>query len=107
MLMECLLVSALALAIALLLSGPAVGQCANVLERLTASGQNAQEYEVKITESFTPEIIKTSSAEAVLDRTVTGDTILFVILFVCGISSISVILSFASISSLEPKKLLM
>ena len=106
MLTECLLVSAAALATVLLLSGPAVGQCANVLECLAASGQDAQEYEVKISESFTPEIIKTSSAEAVLERTVSGDTMFVVILFVFGISSVSVILSFISISHFEPKKLL-
>ena len=47
---------------------------------------------------FMPQITKTSSDEVLLDGTVSGDTIGFAALFVCGISGISVLLSFAKIS---------
>ena len=104
MLAECLLVSAAAFMLTLLLSGPAFDWCANAAERLTAPGKDAQEYEVEITQYFTPEVIKTSSAEAMLEREISRDTMFFTAVFVCGISCVSVLLSFAGISGIELKK---
>ena len=104
MLAECLLVSAVALALAFLLSGSVIDRCANVAERLTAPKKDVQEYEVKITQYFTPEVIKTSSAEAVLEREISRGIMFFTMLFVCGISCASVLLSFAGISDKELKK---
>ena len=107
MLVECLMVSGVALVMAFVLSGVAVDRCATLAERMTAPRKDVQEYEVRVSKYNIPEITKTSSDEAVLDRSFSGDTVFLVILFVCGGSCISVAVSFAGISGLELKKLLM
>ena len=107
MLAECLLVSALALMPAFVLSGPMTDQCATAAEYLTAPKTDTETYVAKLNKYFVPEITKTASDKAVLDHTVSADAILFTAFFVCGISGISVILSFDRITGLEPRKLLM
>ena len=107
MLAECLLLSSFALILAFLLSGAALNQCAAAAERLTAPRADAEEYEVRLSAAFSPLVTKISSDEVVLDHQVSIYTMGFMVLFVCGISCISVIVSFFSISGLDVKKLLM
>lgn len=89
-----------------LLSGSMIDKCAAVAERLTVPRTDTEAYEVKPDQEFRPIVSKNSSEGAVLEHTVSIGTIGFMIFFVCGVSGISVILSFVKISNLEPKKLL-
>ena len=106
MLMECFAVAAVALVLAFLLSGWTAGECADAAKRLTAPREGKEAYIVKVDQYFMPQITKTSSDEVVLERTASPKAFGFSALFVCGISGISVILSFSKISGMEPKKLL-
>lgn len=103
---ESLLVSVAALLLAFLLSGTLLDRCAGLAERATAPRADAEAYEVRLVSSIIPDVIKTSSDEVVLDHEITVDRMLWVAVFVCGISSVSVLLAFRQISSIEPKKLL-
>ena len=106
MIMECLTVSVLALLLTFMLSGTLMDRCADFAERVTAPGEQAEAYRVELISGIIPDITKTSSDEVVLDREIPADRMFLVAVFVCGISGISVLLSFRSVSSLEPKKLL-
>lgn len=108
MLAECLTLSAAALLLCFLLSGPLLDKCADVAERMTAPREDVEDYRVTVDALYAdrPVITKNSSDEVVLEHSASGETCLFVVLFVCGISSASVCLSFPQISSMEPKKLL-
>ena len=105
MLAECLLMSAAALLFAFVLSGPVVNACSDAAESLTAPKEDAEEFRTTLW-AFTPVITRVSSDGAVLEHTVSGSTVLFMALFVCGISSVSVMLSFVKISSAGLKRLL-
>ena len=106
MLLESLAVSAVAVVLAVMLSSPLIDRCVDAAERLTAPKANEEAYRVNISRSYEPVITKLSSDEVVLEAVVHTGTIGFTTVFVCGISCISVFLSFLSISSLEPKNLL-
>ncbi|MCI8785303.1 MAG: ABC transporter permease [Eubacterium sp.] len=106
MLAESFVVSLAALALAVLLSGPAAGKCADAAERLAAPKEGKEAYVVKVDQYFMPQIAKTSSDEVLLDGAVSSSTIGFAALFVCGISGISVLLSFAKISGMGIRELL-
>lgn len=106
MLVESLIVSAVALTLATLLSGPLIGKCVAAAEHMAMPKDGTEAYEVMVTDLSEPVVTKTASDEVVLDHKVSVETMFFTILLVCGISSISVILSFFRISSLEPKRLL-
>ncbi len=106
MLVESMAVLAVAVVLAIMLSSPLIERCADVAERLTAPKENAEAYRVNISRSYEPVITKMSSDEVVLETVVSTGTVGFTVFFVCGISCISVFLSFLSISSLEPKNLL-
>lgn len=108
MLTECLLVSAVALLLAFGLSIPMIDRCADAMERMTSPKADVEAY-IATTSSKTLdiEIKKTSSDEVVLEHGVSGAAVLFAVIFVCGISTLSMLISFAGVSSLEPKKLLM
>ena len=106
MLAESFAVSLAALALAVLLSGPAAEKCADMAERLAAPKEGKEAYVVKVDQYFMPQITKTSSDEVLLDGAVSSGTIGFAALFVCGISGISVLLSFAKISGMGIRELL-
>ena len=106
MLLESLAVSAVAVVLAVMLSSPLIDRCVDAAERLTAPKANEEAYRVNISRSYEPVITKLSSDEVVLETVVSTGTVGFTVVFVCGISCISVFLSFLSISSLEPKNLL-
>ncbi len=106
MLAESFAVSFAAIALAVLLSGLAAEKCADAAERLAAPKEGQEAYVVKEDQYFMPQITKTSSDEVLLDGAVSSGTIGFAALFVCGISGISVLLSFAKISGMETKRLL-
>ena len=105
MLAECLLMSAAALLFAFVLSGPVVNACSDAAESLTAPKEDAEEFRTTLW-AFTPVITRVSSDGAVLEHAVSGSTVWFMVLFVCGVSSVSVMLSFVKISSAGLKKLL-
>lgn len=67
---------------------------------------DAEEFHISLNEAFEPVMTKTLSDKAILEHTVSGNTILFMVLFVCGVSIASAILCFASISNVELKKIL-
>lgn len=106
MLAESFAVSLAALVLAVFLSGPAAEKCADMAERLAAPKEGKEAYVVKVDQYFMPQIAKTSSDEVLLDGAVTGGTIGFAALFVCGISGVSVLLSFAKISGMGIRELL-
>ncbi len=104
MLAECLFVSAAAIVTALFLSGPVLHQCASMAERAAAPNPDQEKYQVTLSVYHTPEITKTSSDEVILAHTVSKEAALFAILFVCGVSAVSVILSSAHLNGLMPKQ---
>ena len=106
MLIECFAVSFAALALAFLLAGPAAAGCADAAKRLAAPKEKQETYIVKVDQYFLPQIKKTSSDEVVLDGSVSVRAIGFAVLFVCGISGASVLVSFSKINSAELKNLL-
>ena len=105
MLTECLMVSAMALVLAFVLSGPMLARCAGALERMNAPKAGVEAYEAA-TGGYVLEITKTSSDEVVLGHDVSMGTALFTALFVCGVSALSVCMSFGGIRRLEPKKMM-
>lgn len=108
MLTECLMVSAAALVLAIGLSGPVTGKCADILEQFTAPKAGAEAYRATLSpDTVGPEITKLSADEVVLERTVSAGAVLFTVFFVCGVSGLGVLVSFAGIGRLDPKKLLM
>ncbi len=107
MLMECLLVSAAALVLAFGLSVPVLDRCAAALEHMTAPKADAEAYTAAVSSRMLDiEITKTASDEVVLEHGISGAAVVFAVIFVCGISAISIWISFAGVSSLEPKKML-
>ena len=106
MLAECLMVSLIALVLSFSASEALIDKCADIMESVLAPEAGTEAYEVMEIRYGEPVIMKTSADEVVLNHEVSGETLLFAILFVCGTSGISVYLSFMKIGSLEPKKLL-
>ena len=106
MLIECFAVSFAALALAFLLAGPAAAGCADAAKRLAAPKEKQETYIVKVDKYLLPQIKKTSSDEVVLDSSVSVRAMGFAVLFVCGISGASVLVSFSKINSIELKNLL-
>lgn len=106
MLIECFAVSFAALALAFLLAGPAAAGCADAAKRLAAPKEKQETYIVKVDKYLLPQIKKTSSDEVVLDGSVSVRAMGFAVLFVCGISGASLLVSFSKINSIELKNLL-
>lgn len=106
MVAECLMVSAVSLVLCMLLSGIMIDKCAGIAENVTSPKTGGQAYTVEINTSFEPVVTKTSSENVKLDHRVSGDTVLWMVIAVCGVSCISVILSAVKILDIEPKKLL-
>lgn len=106
MLTECFLIAVAALLLSFLLSGPLLDKCADAAERITAPRADVEAYEVTLDVNSSPVVTKTSSDEVVLEHRTSVESMAFAAFFVCGISCISVCLSFTQLSSQEPKKLL-
>lgn len=101
MLAECLLVSAAALALTFCLSGPMVEHCANAVEQAVSPKKDTEAYRVVLSRSMPPEYVKNSADEVVLGHEASGRAIGFTVLFVCGISCVSVLLSFFGLGSTD------
>ncbi len=106
MLIECLAVSAAALVLAILLSGPLVSVCSQAAERLAAPDVKEETYRVTLRDGMYPEMDKISSDEVALSGEVTPETVMLLIVLVSGISTASVLLASVRILETEPKKLL-
>ena len=106
MLIECLGVSAAALVLAILLSGPLVSVCSQAAERLAEPDAKEETYRVTLRNGMYPEMDKISSDEVVISGEVTPETVMFLIVLVSGISAASIFLASISIFETEPKKLL-
>ncbi len=106
MLIECLGVSAAALVLAILLSGPLVSVCSQAAEQLAAPDAKEETYRVTLRNGMYPEMDKISSDEVVISGEVTPETVMFLIVLVSGISAASIFLASISILETEPKKLL-
>ncbi len=106
MLIECLGVSAVALVLAILLSGPLVSVCSQAAERLAAPDIKEETYRVTLRDGMYPEMDKISSDEVALSGEVTPETVVILIVLVSGISATSIFLASISILETEPKNLL-
>lgn len=106
MLIECLTVSAVALAAAVLLSGPFVSVCSKTAKRLTTPEANDEAYRVTLRDGIYPEMQRVSSDKVTLSNEVTFENVMLMIVLVSGISAGSVLLASIPILDLEPKKLL-
>ena len=106
MLIECLGVSAAALVLAILLSGPLVSVCSQAAERLAAPDVKEETYRVTLRDGMYPEMDKISSDEVALSGEVTPETVMLLIVLVSGISAASVLLASVRILETDPKKLL-
>ena len=106
MLIECLGVSAAALVLAILLSGPLVSVCSQAAERLAAPDVKEETYRVTLRDGMYPEMDKISSDEVALSGEVTPETVMLLIVLVSGISTASVLLASVRILETDPKKLL-
>ena len=106
MLIESLAVSAAALVLAILLSGPLVSVCSQAAEQLAAPDAKEETYRVTLRNGMYPEMDKISSDEVVISGEVTPETVMFLIVLVSGISAASIFLASISILETEPKKLL-
>ena len=106
MLIESLAVSAAALVLAILLSGPLVSVCSQAAERLAEPDAKEETYRVTLRNGMYPEMDKISSDEVVISGEVTPETVMFLIVLVSGISAASIFLASISIFETEPKKLL-
>ena len=106
MLIESLAVSAAALVLAILLSGPLVSVCSQAAERLAAPDVKEETYRVTLRDGMYPEMDKISSDEVALSGEVTPETVMLLIVLVSGISTASVLLASVRILETDPKKLL-
>lgn len=106
MLAECLIVSAAALILSILLSGVMVDQCARAAERMTAPSQGKEPYTVQMTSVGEVITVKNTSDEVSLDHSVSINTVLIMVVVVCGLSMISVLLASVRVLEMEPKRLL-
>ncbi len=106
MLIESLAVSAAALVLAILLSGPLVSVCSQAAERLAAPDVKEETYRVTLRDGMYPEMDKISSDEVALSGEVTPETVVILIVLVSGISATSIFLASISILETEPKNLL-
>jgi len=106
MLIESLAVSAAALVLAILLSGPLVSVCSQAAEQLAAPDAKEETYRVTLRNGMYPEMDKISSDEVALSGEVTPETVVILIVLVSGISATSIFLASISILETEPKKLL-
>jgi len=106
MLIECLTVSAVALAAAILLSGPFVSVCSKTAEQLTTPEAKEEAYRVTLRDGIYPEMQRVSSDKVTLSNKVTFENVMLLIVLVSGISVGSVLLASIQILEMEPKKLL-
>ena len=106
MLVECLAVSAAALFLAIVLSGPLVSACSRTAERLTTPDAQVEAYRVSLREGIYPEMERVSSDEVTLSGEVTPETVIRLVVLVSGISAASVLLASVRILEIEPKGLL-
>lgn len=106
MMTECLIVSAVALALAVLLSGSFISVCSKTAEQMHAPSEKDATYHVSLRDGMFPEIAKAASDEVRLSGEVTPKTIMLLIVLVSGISAASVLLASIHILKYEPRTLL-
>ena len=105
MLAESLTASVIAVCFSILASGVLVDACAGFAEQITAPKEDRQPYEMKESSVGEIEVIKTSADRAKLEHNVSVQEILFTIVLVCGVSSMSVLFVSIKITDIEPKRL--
>ena len=106
MLLECMLVSVLAVFLTVLLSGTLAGISSQAAERFTAQGTNGERYRLTMELGLYPEVELNSVDKAVLSDEVTPKMVILVILLVNGISAGGILLASIQILEMEPKRLL-
>ena len=106
MLMEILTVDLIMLILTILLSGGLVDTCIKVAEKVTSPKEGVEAYQPEVLYSGELVVTKTSSEKVELGHQVDIETIVFMSVFVCGISTVSVLLASTKITDIEPKKLL-
>lgn len=105
-LLECFLISIVALLLACFISGPLADICAKTAEHLTAPRANTESYVAKETLGGGSVVEKMSSNRITLNHSISLQNLLFVVLIVCVTSSVSVLLASIRLLDLEPKRLL-
>lgn len=106
MLMELFMVDVTILLFTILLSGGLVDTCTKVAEKVTSPKEGVEAYQPEVLYSGELVVTKTSSEKVELGHQVDIETIVFMSVFVCGISTVSVLLASTKITDIEPKKLL-
>ena len=107
MILECLLVSGIALILTFLLSGGITEGCCRVAERLTAPGADVQTYEIEEEYGRLEPVVNKVSADAIqLDSQISFWSVFIMMFVICMISVGSVSLASIQIMRLEPKRLL-
>lgn len=106
MLLECFLISAIALLLSVGLSGGMVKQSTKAAEWITSPKTERETYTVRLTHGYNPQVTKNSSGEVRLSHEVPKNVTLFTVFGVCGISCLSVLLSSVWLLDMEPGKLL-
>lgn len=106
MLVENLMVSVIAVVLAVLLSGVFVDTCAGFAERITAPKKGGEAYEMEISKVGDIEVSKTASDRAELEHHASGRAILLGVVLVCGVSGVSVLFASIKITDMEPRRLL-
>lgn len=105
MLAEGFLVCAVALLLSFALLGPLVDGCSRMAEQLTTPAAEREAYQVNTERGF-PEAIKVSADAVELERSISVDTVLLVILLVFGVSGISVLMAATKLTGIEPKEVI-
>ena len=103
---EYLLISAVALTLSFCLSGSLMDRCAAVAEQMMEPKTDEGAFEVTVSDLYEPVIMKTASDEVELEHEVSIGAMGFTAVFLCGILSISTLISLAGMRNIEPKKIL-
>lgn len=103
---EYLLISAVALTLSFCLSGSLMDRCAAVAEQMMEPKTDEEAFEVTVSDLYEPVIMKTASDEVELEHEVSIGAMGFTAVFLCGILSISTLISLAGMRNIEPKKIL-
>ena len=106
MLVESLAVAAAALILSLMLSGTIVDKCMTFAEQVTAPKAGEEAYKAEVNYWSEPVVNQVSAEKVELEYDAFGYELLLTVVLVCGVSSVSVLLASASITDIEPKRLL-
>lgn len=106
MLAENLTVAAIALVLALMLSGTIVDKCMSFAEQVTAPKAGEKAYKAEVNYWSEPVVNQVSAEKVELGHDASGYELILTVAFVCGASSLSVLFASIKITDIEPRRLL-